>query len=525
MSRSSEPQSNGVILIRGGRVYQDDGDIDVPPIADILAIDGVIVGVRSGIADAILQGRSVPELRDRVVTEMIEARERLVIPGFVNAHYHSHDVLLKGCFEAMPLELWLLSALPPNYTKRSIAEIRARTLLGAIECLRGGITTVQDLVTVHPFDEEHVDTILRAYDDVGIRCVFALQVADMPGSKSIPVWDEDGASFSKDQLSGGIQPLYGVDIAQVVRDLVRTRRAKHPRITWALGPSSPERCSESLLVSLAELSRQDDLPIYTHIYESKATRLLARKSHESDEGSLIKYLDRVGMLMPQLSLAHSIWMSPPEMDRVQEAGANVILNPIGNLKTRSGIAPVHDYLKRRINMAIGCDNCSCNDAQNMFQTMKMFSCLPAVCTPEPEIPTAGEAMRAATIGGARTAGLERRIGILKPGMAADMSLLDLTDPSFVPLNSAARQIVFTESGRSVETVIVDGRVVVRDRKVMTINEKDLREEVEELMKSLRKEVEMVVARNSKILPYLLEARRRSWNADLGFTRYLDGSLD
>ena len=112
------------------------------------------------------------------------------MPGFVNAHYHSHDVLLKGCFETIPLELWLLSALPPSYPKRSTAEIRARTLLGALECLRSGMTTVQDLCTIYPFDEEHLEAILQAYEDIGIRCVFALQFADMVGAKSVPFWEE-----------------------------------------------------------------------------------------------------------------------------------------------------------------------------------------------------------------------------------------------------------------------------------------------------------------------------------------------
>ena len=130
----------GVLLIEGGRVYDHAGDVDQPPVADILIVDGMIVAVRRGLADAIVTKQPVPELGTRTVTETIDATEKLVIPGFVNAHYHSHDVLLKGCFETIPLELWVLSALPPSYPKRSTAEIRARTLLGAIECLRSGIS-------------------------------------------------------------------------------------------------------------------------------------------------------------------------------------------------------------------------------------------------------------------------------------------------------------------------------------------------------------------------------------------------
>ena len=521
---SMPPESDNVLLIKGARVYDHDGDIDQPAVADVLIIGDSIAAVRPGLADLIAREESVPELGKRNVRESIDAKDKLVIPGFVNAHYHSHDVLLKGCFETIPLELWVLSALPPSYPKRTTAEIRARTLLGSIECLRSGITTVQDLATIYPFDEEHLDAMLKAYEDVGIRCVFALQVADVPGVKSIPFWDEIVPADQRGNLSGAVEPFRNIDLSQLLHDLVKTRR-NSPRITWALGPSSPERCSEKLLSSLAELSSDEKLPVYTHIYELKAMTLIARQTHAKDEGSLINYLDRVGLLTPKLTLAHSVWMAPKEIEQVQQSGTNVVLNPVGNLKTRSGIAPIRTYMNSGVNLGLGCDNCSCSDAQNMFQSMKMFASLAAVCTPEPGPPTAGNAIWSATIGGARTAGLEGRIGSVKPGMAADLSIIDLTDPSFVPLNSVARQLVFTESGRGVETVIVDGRVVVRDRKITTIDERALREEVADIMKVLRKDIDAVVARNQRMMPYLMEAHRRTWAADIGLNRYVGGGTD
>jgi guanine deaminase len=519
------PYSSNALLIKGGRVYDHAGDVDRPAISDILICDGKIAAVRPGIADAFAHNQPVPEIGGRALGEIIDAADKLVIPGFVNAHYHSHDVLLKGCFETIPLELWVLSALPPSYPKRSTAEIRARTLLGAIECLRGGITTVQDLATIYPFDEEHLDAMLQAYEDVGIRCVFALQIADVPGVKSIPFWEEIVPADQRNSLAGAVEPFKDLDLPTLTREILKSRRNRHPRITWALGPTSPERCSERLLSSLAEISEDEDLPVYTHIYESKAMTLIARQTHGRDGGSLINYLKRVGLLSPRLSLAHSVWMSPAEIEEVGQAGTNVVLNPVGNLKTRSGVAPIRSYMRRRVNVGLGCDNCSCSDAQNMFQSMKMFAALAAVSDPEPGPPAASDALWSATIGSARTAGLEHRLGALKAGMAADLSIIDLTDPSFVPLNSAARQLVFTESGRGVETVLVDGRVVVRDRKVTTIDERALREEVAELMPALRRDIEAVVARNQKMTPYLMEAYRRTWATDIGLNRYVGDGTD
>lgn len=513
------------MLVRGGRVYDHDGDTDRPPVADILVLDGVIAACRPGIGDRLERGEAIPELGGRRVDEILDARDSLVLPGFVNAHYHSHDVLLKGCFETIPLELWLMSALPPTYPKRSKAEVRARTLLGAIECLRSGMTTVQDLATIYPYDEEHLEAMLQAYEDVGIRCVFALQVTDMPGVKSIPFWEEVVPAEQRASLSGAVEPFQGEHLPDLLRRLLLTHSARHPRITWALGPTSPERCSPALLDALADLSRSHDLPVYTHIYESRAMTLIARQTHEAQGGSLVRYLDEHGLLTPRMNLAHSVWMTKEEVERIGRAGTNVVLNPVGNLKTRSGIAPIRSYLRCDVNVALGCDNCSCSDSQNMFQSMKLFAGLAAVSNPEMGPPSAAEAIRAATVNGARTAGLEGKVGALAPGMAADFTLVDLTDPSFVPLNSVARQVVFTESGRGVHTVVVDGRVVLRDRRITTIDEAALRAEVEELMMALRRDVEAVRERNAGMMPYLMEAQRRTWAVDIGLNRYVGDASD
>jgi 5-methylthioadenosine/S-adenosylhomocysteine deaminase len=498
-----------------------EGDIHRPEEQDLLIVGDRIAACRKGMAADLAAGRGLRELPPGTPLERVSAKGKLVIPGFVNTHYHSHDVLLKGCFETIPLELWVLSALPPAFPKRSTAEIRARTLLGAVECLRSGITTVQDLATVYPYDEEHVDAILKAYEDVGIRCVFALQVADVPGVKSIPFWDEIVPPRMKDGLSGAVEPYgKGTDVVELVKSAMLKRTGLHPRITWALGPTSPERCSEAFLSGLGDLSRSRNVPIYTHIYESKAMALMARQGHSKDDGSLINYMRRCGILSPKLTLAHSVWMLPAEIRMLAEAGTNVVLNPVGNLKTRSGVAPIRPYMEAGVNIALGCDNCSCSDSQNMFQSMKLFASLAAITHPEPGPPSARDALVAATVSGARTAGLEGEIGALKAGMKADLSILDLSDPSFVPLNSVARQLVFTEGGRSVEHVMVDGRFVVRDRRITSVDETALYEEVAELMVQLRRDLEAVVERNQRMLPYLMEAHRRTWETDIGLNRYV-----
>src|SRR3954466_7589497 len=146
-------------IVRGGQVYEHDGNVHRPRIADVLIEGGTIVSV----------GPDLPAEADATV---IDARGKLLVPGLVNAHYHSHDTLCRGMFEELTLESWLLYTLPMG-ARRSKEEVRARTLVGALECLRAGITTVQDMLGLVPLTEDNVDVVLSAYQEIGIRSVFS----------------------------------------------------------------------------------------------------------------------------------------------------------------------------------------------------------------------------------------------------------------------------------------------------------------------------------------------------------------
>lgn len=503
--------SGEVTLVSGGMVYDHDGDTDHPPVADIL-IDGDRIVAIGDAAIAQYGGTGA-------VDRHVDARGKLVIPGFVNAHYHSHDILLKGCFETIPLETWVLNALPPSYPKRSAEEVRVRTLLGAYECLRSGMTTVQDMLTLQPFDPEHLDTALAAYEEIGIRCVFSMQFGDIPGIERVPFWKELVPEHFHKYLGASVEPTAENPMDRVSREF-RNRQNAGPRLSWAISPTSPDFCTPEILERTAELSETFDLPVLMHIYESRMMALSARQFEPAHDGSHVKYLRSVGLTNSRLGLAHSVWMLPEEIDILAETGSNVIINAVGNLKTRSGIPPIRNYIDAGINVGIGCDNCSCGDAQNMFQAMKLFAGLAAVSHAEPGPPTAAGTMKHATLGGAKILGLGGEVGALKPGMKADLSILNLTAPQFVPLNSAARQTVFAESGESVDTVLVDGRVVMENRCLKTIDEGALRGAVEAVMPELREDIARISDRTGQIADALLEAHRRSWATDVGLKRYV-----
>jgi guanine deaminase len=486
------------LVVRGARVLDPEAPQARPEVRDIAIAGERIASIARDIAPP-------------PGAQIIEGRNLLAIPGLVSAHYHSHDTLLKGCFAPMPLEAWFLHAVPPNYPPRPREEIRARVLIGALEALKLGITTVQDMATVYPFDPAEVDTILQAYDDIGIRCVFALQVGDAPGSRGMPFWDEVIPAELRSQITTSVKR--GGSARELIERVDGERRrhaGRHPRITWGLGPATPEICSEEFLRLVGELSARENLPVFCHVYESKANAVVARSQYQSDGGSLIAHLQRTGVLGPRATLAHAVWLTPEEIALLAQSGAHVALNPLSNFKTGSGMAPARAYLEAGVKIALGTDNSSCSDAQNMFQAMKLFALMAG---------TGGaQAFSAATLGSAQAIGLAGQVGRLAPGYKADLALLDLHDPAFVPLNDAVAQLVYAESGRAVRHVIVDGQPVIRDGRAARIDEEALYGEIERLRPALAKELEAIRTRNARLLPYVEEAHRRTRALDVGLNR-------
>jgi cytosine/adenosine deaminase-related metal-dependent hydrolase len=275
-----------------------------------------------------------------------------------------------------------------------------------------------------------------------------------------------------------------------------------------------------MLEGCAELAERHDLPVYTHVYETRGQVLVARDSYAHHGGSFINYLESVGLLSQRLNIVHSVWISREEMDRMAAAGAGIVLNHLSNLKLKSGIAPVCDLRESGVRLGLGCDNCSGSDVQNIFQAMKMFCLFAAVSEPEPGPGLAHEVLRHATLGNARTAGLDDRLGAIRPGYKADMILIDLDDFAYLPYNSAARQLVYTETGRGIETVLVDGRVVVKSGRVTTVDEDALRREVTDLMRHFVADYDDVIKSRRRALPYMLEAHRRVWQADVKMQRFV-----
>ena len=229
------------------------------------------------------------------------------MPGFVNAHYHSYDVLSKGRFEDMPFDVWFLHSQPAFWGKRSKAELRARTLLGAMECLRHGITTLQDMNSLVPQDEETLDVILGAYAEVGIRVVFSIAVRDVAELDIAPFLPPDLPAQAAALITG--KPGDAEADVAFVEAQIRRIDPLPPRLHWALSPSGPQRCSTPLLEGIARLSDRYKLPVFTQVYETRALLAKARAHYPDHGGSLVRYMADLGLLTARTNLAHSIYIT------------------------------------------------------------------------------------------------------------------------------------------------------------------------------------------------------------------------
>jgi cytosine/adenosine deaminase-related metal-dependent hydrolase len=423
--------------------------------------------------------------------------------------------MAKGLFEEMPFDVWAVHTNTASYGVRTHREVRLRTLIGASEMLRNGITTVQDFLTLYPQDEAYLDTVLSAYAEAGIRVVFAIATRDRAALDIAPLMARELPEAIRNRLIGTSRPAKD-ELGFVAGQIGRLGSNPKPLITWALAPSAPQRCSQELLEGLAALSREHDLPVFTHVYETRPQAAAARVQSTS----LLDLLARAGLMNARLNLVHGVWLAASEIAMLANAGARVVHNPISNLKLKSGVAPILDLHRAGVEVALGCDNYSCAETQNIFIAMRMLCLLPAVTSPEPHPIDAAFALRAATLTGAKALGLEGRVGALKPGMAADLMILNLNEPAFVPFNSAARQMVFSEAGGAVEAVFVAGRQVVRDFRLVTVDEAALAAEATELSAVYRRDAQALAARSRDLIAPLLEGNRAAWNIPLGIGRYI-----
>jgi 5-methylthioadenosine/S-adenosylhomocysteine deaminase len=476
-------------------------------VADLLVTEGRIATIGAG-------------LEAPAGARVIDAVGKLLMPGLVNAHMHSSEMLLRGRYERMPLEIWLLYAYPFLMDDPiGLRLLFLRSQLLAIESIRAGVTTVCDDFFDPPrHDLERLATVFRAYGEAGLRANVSAGTMNVPPLDAVPGGHELFPEHLKARLDFG-PPLGFAAYRDFAEQAFGTLHGSYDgRLRFMLAPSAPQRCSADFYRGCYDMALERGVPFHTHVLE---TRVQAATGADLYGESLIAYMARLGVLSRNTTIAHSVWVTDADMALMGEAGVSVAHNVVSNLKLGSGVAPVRRLLDAGVTVALGTDGVSSNDTASVWDLMRVAGLVHAAPGPDPsQWLDAGHILCMATIDGAKSAMLENVTGSLEIGKAADLLLLDLASVSFTPLNDIARQLVYAENGRSLQLVMIDGRIVLENGRITTLDEPAVLGELRELLPAYLAHHAELEARNRVFEPYFAEIHRRAARRDLGMHRHI-----
>lgn len=467
---------------------------------DLLVADGVI----AAIGDA---------LEPPAGTEVHDMTGRLGVAGLANCHTHSNENWFRGLYDNLPLEPWMIYSYPSLYAPAPTdRDVYLRTLISAMESARTGTTTVVDFIYEFTgFTENRLAAMVRAYRDVGIRALICLAIADRSFEDTV-VLDR---SLLSDDARGRLNATATMSSAESM-DLVRAMvdRFHDPAngIAIGLGPSGPQRCTDTMLLESRSLADELDLQIHTHVLETKMQR---RTGIDMYGKSIVSHLSDIGFLSARTHLIHGVWLTEDDAATLAGTGASVVHNPISNLKLGSGISPITALRDHGVPLSLGTDGMCAGDGQNMFEAVKLASILHKV-EPIPYTSWIGgrQAWEIATVGGATATGAVGQRGSIEVGQQADILMLNLDDYAFTPLNDPMLHLALQIPTQALTHVMVDGRFVMKDRALSGVNEVDLLAEIRQRGGSIVADHKDAFAFGEQLIPSLDAGWREvlAWDA-------------
>jgi 5-methylthioadenosine/S-adenosylhomocysteine deaminase len=442
----------------GGILYTQDENRSVLK-ADVQIIDGKIAAI-------------IAPSKNKLKTQSKKARENksiidvsglTIIPGFVQAHVHLCQTLFRNQADDLELLDWLSKRIWVYEAAHTEDTLYTSALLGIYELLSSGTTCILDMGTVR-----HTDVIFEAVAKTGIRASVGKCLMDHP--TQTPASLREKTQFALNEA----QALY-----------LRWNHAKNDRIRVSYAPRFAISCTDRLLTAVGKIAQEQGALIHTHASENKKEIELVRQLSGCEN---IEHLEKLGLCSPQLVLAHCIWLSEKEKKILSKTGTHVVHCPSSNLKLASGIAPVPDLLSRGIHVALGADGAPCNNNLNMFQEMKLAALIHKLGSGPKAMP-AMEVLDMATRNGAKALNWFDQIGSIEIGKKADLVALDLTGPlNTVPhhqqlsAEAIASSVVYSSQPAQIAWTMVDGRVLYRNGKTLTISRSSLMQQVQRAQK-------------------------------------------
>jgi 5-methylthioadenosine/S-adenosylhomocysteine deaminase len=404
--------------------------------------DGAIA-VRDG--EIVYVGKSSTAADIKAETQ-IEAKGNIALPGLINCHTHAPMTLFRGIAEDQTLDTWLNETIWPLETKLKREDVYAGALLACLEMIKSGTTCFADMYF-------HEDMVARAVEKSGLRGALAEGIIET-GNKAL----------GEKMLSEGV-------------NFVRLFNGyADGRVTALLGPHAVYSCSPELLAKVRRKASELKAGIHVHLAESKKMTEQIEREQGSSE---VEILDKIGFLETDVIAAHCTELSNKDIQILSKHRVNVAYNPVANMKLGSGTPKIKDLVDYGVNVCIGTDGPASNNTLDMFETMKFASLLQKFMYSDPKILPAHKALKMATINGAKALGLGKSVGSLEVGKKADIVLIDFSKPHLTPLHDVYASMVYSVSGGDVDTVIVDGKILMESRQVKTLDEQAVMEKAEE----------------------------------------------
>ncbi|MEH1805533.1 amidohydrolase [Nostoc sp.] len=418
---------------------------------DVQIVDGAIVAI-------------APNLQ--VIGTGIDGKNKLLLPGFFNAHTHSSEMWQRGIMSVFPLELWLaelydFAPLDPEQVYLSALGTAVETLLS------GGTSVVDHLVLIPGLELETIAIATRAYREVGIRAFIAPLIQDESLTAGMP--SGESAQTHEPYFRSAAATL------EIIEEAVRQFHRPDEGVNILVAPTGIQLCTDALFEGCTELSDRYNLCRHSHLLETRAQEKLAQEKYGC---TAVEHLKRIGYLSDRTTLAHCVWLNDADIAILAETQSTVVHNPLSNLRLGSGIAPILKYRQAGVNVTFGCDGASSNDSQDLLEAIKMGSILHNVTDSDYQHwITPRQAVEMASLGGAKGLNIADKLGSLTVGKQADLVLYDLTNLSLLPRTDPIGLLVLGRPTNVVDSAWVNGKQIVADGKVTTINVDELRQEL------------------------------------------------
>ncbi len=444
---NAKPKETFDVLVVGGTIVTMNAEREI--------IDNGVIAIKDGKIALVSDIKDAKQLRAK---QTINAEGKIIVPGLINTHTHIPMTLFRGIADDLDLQQWLEQYIFPAEA-RNVNEdfVRVGTRLGLAELIKGGTTTFCDM---YYFE----DAIAEETSMAGMRGVLGETVIDFPAP--------DNKTF---------------DEGLVYADKFISRWKNDPLIVPAVAPHAPYTVSEEHLKKADALSKKHNVPLVIHLAEAQSEMDFVQTNKKMRP---IGYADSIGILNERTIAAHVIYANDEEIEILKERGVGVAHNPESNMKLAAGVARVPQMIKNGIKLGLGTDGAASNNDLSLWEEMDTAAKLHKIFNKDPKVATAKEMFELATIGGAAALHMEDKIGSLETGKLADIAIIDIDGLHETPLYNIYSHLVYAIKSSDVSTVIVNGRILMLNRTLMTLNENKVKKEAneykEKIVTSLKK---------------------------------------